>query len=334
MSDAARVDPDSIRVFGLKGTTAFAERVADAVGVPLSRHEEREFEDGEHKARPMVSVRDRDAYVVHSLYGEPGASPNDKLCRLLFFLGAVRDAGARRVTAVVPYLCYARKDRRTKSWDPVTTRYVATFFEAVGIDRLVTIEAHSVQALENAFRCRVEHLEAHAAFSRHLAAVIGGARAVVVSPDVGGAKRAEAFRERLERDIGRPVASAFVEKKRSEGVVSGNLLVGDVNDRVAVIVDDMIGSGTTVQRAARACRTGGARAVHAVATHGLFLPGASEAVGDASVDGVAVTDTVPPYRIESDPVLGKVTVLTVAPLIGEAIRRLHLGGSLVDLLRS
>ncbi len=101
------------------------ERVAAAIGVALAPHEEREFEDGEHKARPLASVRDRDAYVVHSLYGDAQQSANDKLVRLLFFLGALRDAGAARVTAVAPYLCYARKDRRSKPRDPVSTRYVA-----------------------------------------------------------------------------------------------------------------------------------------------------------------------------------------------------------------
>jgi ribose-phosphate pyrophosphokinase len=331
MSASNPFDPENLRVFGLGRSKLFAERVADAAGVPLAEHEEREFEDGEHKARPLVSVRDRDVYVVHSLYGEPGASPNDKLCRLLFFLGAVRDAGAHRVTAVVPYLCYGRKDRRTKARDPLTTRYVAQMFESVGVDRVVTVEAHNLQALENAFRCRVEHLEVRGVLARHVAQAVGEAPAVVVSPDVGGAKRAEGFRERLERETGRRIPSAFVEKKRSEGVVSGDLLVGDVRDRAAVLVDDMIGTGTTLQRAARACRAAGARSVQAVAAHGLFLEGAAKVLADPSLDGVVVADTVPPFRIEGDPSLAKVTVLSLAPLVGEAVRRLHSGGSLVEL---
>jgi len=125
------------KVFALKASRAYGEMVAASMGVPLSTHEERSFEDGEHKARPLTSVRGRDVYVVQSLHGGPDDSPNDKLCRLLFFAGAVHDAGARRVTAVIPYLAYARKDRRTKSRDPVTTRYVAQLIEAVGRDKKV-----------------------------------------------------------------------------------------------------------------------------------------------------------------------------------------------------
>src|SRR5690606_10337866 len=126
------------------------------------------FEDGEHKIRPLTSVRGRDVYVLSSLYGETDRSPDEKLCRLLFFIATLRDNGATRVTAVVPYLAYARKDRRTQSRDPVTTRYVASLFEAVGVDRVVTLDVHNLAAFQNAFRCRTEHLEARMLFVRHL----------------------------------------------------------------------------------------------------------------------------------------------------------------------
>src|SRR6476660_8262472 len=112
-------------LFALEGSRALGERLAEWLEWPLSRHEERAFEDGEHKTRPLVDVSRQDVFVLHSLYGSHDISPNDKLCRLLFFIGALKDAGAARVTAVVPYLCYARKDRRTKPSDPVTTRYIA-----------------------------------------------------------------------------------------------------------------------------------------------------------------------------------------------------------------
>jgi ribose-phosphate pyrophosphokinase len=332
--DPDPLDPEGIRLFGLEGSRPLAEAVGAHLGLALAEHEERDFDDGEHKARPLTSVRDRDVYVLHSLHGEPGASPNDKLCRLLFFLGAVRDAGARRVTAVAPYLCYSRKDRRTKSRDPVTTRYVAALFEAVGVDSVVTVDVHNLQAFQNAFRCRTEHLEAKGLFARHMVGLLSGEEVAVVSPDLGGAKRAGAFRERLERDLGRPVSSAFAEKKRSGGVVSGELLAGDVSGRVAVVLDDMIGSGTTMKRAAVACRAAGAREVYAVATHGLFLSGASEVVADPSLTGVVVTDTVPPFRLVDEAVRRKVTVLPAAPLLAEAIRRLHTGGSLIELMES
>ena len=117
-------------LFALEASHELGAAIAAALGQPLAAHEERDFEDGEHKTRPLDDVAGADVYVVQSLHGGPAESANDKLCRLLFFIGALKDAGAARVTAVTPYLCYARKDRRTKPNDPVTTRYVAALFEA------------------------------------------------------------------------------------------------------------------------------------------------------------------------------------------------------------
>ena len=126
---------ERLRLFALHGTEVLGEKIARSLGCHLAALEERSFEDGEHKARPLANVRGADVYVVQSLHGGPEESANDKLCRLLFFIGALKDAGAARVTAVMPYLCYARKDRRTKAQDPVTIRYLATLFEAAGVER-------------------------------------------------------------------------------------------------------------------------------------------------------------------------------------------------------
>ena len=144
----------SLAVFALDATADLGRAVAQELWVSLAPHEEREFEDGEHKARPLNSVEGADAYVIQSLHSGPLQSAADKLCRLLFFIGALKDAGAARVTAVTPYLCYARKDRRTKARDPVTTRYLAKLFESVGTDMIVTLDVHNPSAFENAFRCR------------------------------------------------------------------------------------------------------------------------------------------------------------------------------------
>jgi ribose-phosphate pyrophosphokinase len=317
-------------LFALRDTAALGQRVSARLGWPLAAHEEREFEDGEHKTRPLASVRDRDVYVLASLHGERGRSVNDELCRLLFFLGALRDAGALRLTAVVPYLCYARKDRRTKPRDPITTRYVAALLEAVGIDRLVTVDVHNLAAFENAFRRPTVHLEAQELFVRELAPELAGGAVAVVSPDVGGFKRAEQLRRALSAVLGEEPTLGFVEKRRSEGAVSGESLFGDVDGRLVLLFDDLIASGGTLVRAARRCRAHGAREVWALATHGLFLGGAPALFAEPALARIVVTDTVPAPAGEA--AAGRLRVLPVAGLLAAAIARLHGGTDAAALL--
>jgi ribose-phosphate pyrophosphokinase len=328
----ARLSDDAgIRLFALNATAELGQAIAQNLGLPLTAHEEREFEDGEHKARPLHSVCNADVYVVQSLHGGPNESANDKLCRLLFFIGALKDAGAARVTAVVPYLCYARKDRRTKPNDPVTTRYVAALFEAVGTDAVITLDVHNPVAFENAFRCRTVALTAAPLFVDY-ARALRQTNLCVVSPDPGGVKRAELFREALEAVQGQPVGKGFVDKHRSTGVVSGDLFVGDAAGATVLIIDDLISTGGTLLRAARAARTAGATAVIAFATHGLFMPGAAAAISDPAIERCVITDSVPPFRLDPDIVRGKIHIISAAPLLAEAIRRLCSGQSLSDLL--
>lgn len=325
-------DDSPLMLFALNDSRGFGERVAARLEIALGAHEEREFEDGEHKARPLVSVRDRDVFVIQSLYGDAHHSVNDKLCRLLFFLGALRDAAAGRVSAVIPYLAYARKDRKTKSRDPITTRYLAALLEAVGTDRVITMDVHNLAAYQNAFRCATEHLEAKGLMVSALIPLIGEAPVSVVSPDIGGVKRAEQLREALGRHLAGPVGMAFMEKRRSAGVVSGETLVGEVRGRTVVIVDDMIGSGTTVARAVQACKAAGAARVVAAATHGLFVGEANTVLASPALEALLVTDTVPPFRLAPGAVVDKLIPLDAAALFAQAIRRLHSGGSIVELL--
>jgi ribose-phosphate pyrophosphokinase len=319
-------------LFALEASREFGARVALALGVPLAAHEERSFEDGEHKSRPLVNVRGRDVFVVHSLYGDAEQSANDKLCRLLFFVGALKDAGSGRVTALVPYLCYARKDRKTKPRDPVTTRYVAALFEAVGTDRIVTLDVHNLAAYQNAFRCGTDHLEARRLFVEYLGPKLGASDVTVVSPDAGGLKRADAFREALGQALGRELPLAIMEKYRSAGVVSGATLVGEVAGRVAILVDDLVSTGTTLVRAAAACQERGAVRVIAAATHGVFTGGANAQLASPALSELVVTDTIPPFRLTDPVVRKKLVTLECAPLFAEAARRIHEGGSLVELL--
>ena len=329
-SSASSIPTQPFKLFALKATADLGKAVARRLGCTLAAHEERSFEDGEHKVRPLDNVRGAKVYVVQSLHGGPRESANDKLCRLLFFIGSIKDAGAESVTAIVPYLCYARKDRRTKPNDPVTTRYVAGMFEAVGTDCIVTLEVHNPVAFENAFRCRTVALTGTPLFVDYVHGLKNEAFSVV-SPDTGGAKRAELFREALEASLGRPVGKGFAEKHRSAGVVSGDLFVGDVAGTTALIIDDLISTGGTLLRAARAARKAGAKRVIALVTHGLFMAGSADILNDPAIDRLVIADAVPPFRLSAGPARDKVDIMPAAPLLAEAIRRLHAGESLSDL---
>lgn len=324
-------DGNRVKLFALQASAELGTAVAAALGLPLSAHEEREFEDGEHKARPLVPVSGAEVYVIQSLHSGPVASANDKLCRLLFFVGALKDAGAARVTVIAPYLCYARKDRRTKPSDPVTTRYIAAMMESVGVDAVVTLDVHNPVAFENAFRCRTVALTAVPLFV-DFASRFKGEKLSIVSPDTGGAKRAELLRETMEAAFGEPIGKAFADKHRSAGVVSGDLFVGDVEGATAIILDDLISSGGTLLRSARAAQRAGARRVLAFVTHGLFMAGAVDVLTDPALELVVVTDAVPPFRRALEGARKKVQVLPVAPLLAEAISRLNSGKSLTDLV--
>lgn len=300
--------------FALHGSQDYARRVAQRLGCELSEHEERPFEDGEHKTRALTPVNGRDLVVLHSLYGDAQQSVNDKLCRLLFFCGALKDAGARHLQLVTPYLCYARKERRTQYQDPVITRYLAGLLEACGVDRLMALEVHNLAAFDNAFRIPTQHLASAELFAAHFAPLVAGAEVVAVSPDAGGAKRAELFRQALERCTGRPVGSAYLEKYRANDVVTGSLLVGEVRGKVAIVIDDLISTGGTLLRAARACRDGGATRLFAAAAHGLFT-GGTALLDSPLFERIVLCDTVPPFRLPAELAARRLTPLDSTALV-------------------
>jgi ribose-phosphate pyrophosphokinase len=323
---------EDVAIFALNASREFGERVCAHLNTSLTAHEEIEFEDGEHKARPLVSVRGMDVFVIQSLYGDARQTVNDKLCRFLFFLGALRDASAARITAVIPYLCYARKDRKSKPRDPVTTRYVAAMFEAIGIDRAVTLDVHNLAAFQNAWRTSVDHLEARKLFVNYFASTMQEKEIVVVSPDAGGVKRTEELRRALGNRLGREVQTAFVEKYRSAGVLSGQAVVGDVAGKAAIIIDDLISSGITMARAAEACRLRGATSVYAAATHGVFSSKVNESLSSPALSHITITNSVALSSLDLNRVRDRLTVLDISGLFAEAIKRIHSGGSIVDLL--
>ena len=302
-------------------TRALGERIAAELSEPLAASEEREHDFGEHKMRPAQDVRGQDVYVVQSLHGDTRASANDKLCRLLFFLSALRDAGAARVTACIPYLCYARKDRRSNAQDPVTLRYVAALFEAMHVARLVVLDVHNEAAFDNAFRCPTLRIDADALLFEQLRRAGGSTEPVLTSPDIGGFKRVQRLQDTFAKRLGTRVDFAFMEKRRSGGVLSGERLVGEVADRDVLIFDDMIASGSTILRATAAARESGARSVHVAVTHAAFNEEAARLGTREGPDSLLVTDSIAvPAELAAR--LPKLSVCSIAALFATTIRSL------------
>lgn len=323
-----------MKLFALNSSLDFGQSVASELQLPLSKHEEVDFEDGEHACRPLESVRNEDVFVIQSLYADATLSVNDKLCRLLFFIGALKDAAARSVTAVLPYLCYARKDQKSERRGPVTTRYIATLLETVGVDHVVTIDVHDVPAYQNAFRIPTENLEAQKLFLDHLAGLALQENLVIMSPDIVGAKRAERFQKAVSKRMQQEIPIAFKEKYRTLSGVTGDTIIGDVAGKTVFIIDDMISTGTTIARAAAACKEAGATRVIAAVTHGLFSSKAGDVLSQQHLDQIFITNTIPSFRLQGHGVLKKITVLDVAPLFAATIKNMNEGGSVTALLET
>lgn len=313
---------------------------SDALGLAISRAaaiepvpiEDRPFESGEFKLRPLSSVRDRTVFVVQSLCSSSDASVSQRLLRLLFLLFGLKDAGATRTIAVIPYLAFARKDRRTQPRDPVTMRYVAQLLEAAGVDRLVALDVHNPAALDNAFRIPVDHLSAIPLFVDHLAGQANAAALAVASPDVGGIKRAQIFRELLERRLGHSIELAFIEKRRAGDVVSSGRVVGEIAGRDVVVLDDLCASGGTLMRAGSALRAAGARTVQVAFTHAPLAAGIVALAADRNIGQIVFTDSAGSDFPELPGSAGRLQILPIAPLLAQAVKRMVCGIPLAPLL--
>jgi ribose-phosphate pyrophosphokinase len=214
----------------------------------------------------------------------------------------------------------------------VSTRYVAGLFEAAGTDHIVTIDVHNLQAFQNSFRIPSENLEAKKLFAGCLTAEMLNDDMVIMSPDIGGIKRAEQFQRTINMHFHKETAIAFMEKYRSGGEVWGETVVGDVKGKTAIIIDDLVSTGGTLARSAASCRRAGAKKIIALATHGLFTGKSDMTLQEESLEKIIVTNTIPPFRLENTQVKEKVQLLNVAPLFAEAIKRLDEGGSITGLL--
>jgi ribose-phosphate pyrophosphokinase len=311
-------------LFALNASSELGSAIADHLGCSLAAHEERDFANGEHKVRPLTDVWNANVSVISSLHGDTELSVNDKICRLLFFIGALKDAGARRVIAVLPYIAYSRKDRRSKPRDPVTLRYLATALQGIGADGIVTIDVHNPAALENAFRGPVFNLDTCRLFTEHFHRS-GDRIDTIVSPDLGAIKATRRILDAWADLAPHPAGFAVLDKTRSEGKVGGAGLFSTVGENV-LIVDDMIGSGTTLCRAVTACLDAGARHVAVAATHGLFEGGAPALFNHDGVGEIIVTDSVAVARLGLDAVhLKRIRPLSVAGLFADCLHELDAG---------
>jgi ribose-phosphate pyrophosphokinase len=303
----------------LAGTAhpALAADIARELGVALGACRVERFPDGEVAAEVQQSVRGRDVFVV-----QPASPPvNDHLVELLVMADACRRADAARITAIVPYFAYARSDKRSGRRVPVTARVVADMMQSVGIDHLVTLDAHTPQ-IEGFFRIPIDNLSIVPTMCAALESRLAD-DTVIVSPDLGGVKRATELAERL----GRPVAVCV--KRRSDGAsVAVTQVIGDVHDRPCVIVDDMITTGGTITEAARVLRANGARdGMVVMASHGVFVAGAREKMRAGGVSEVLVSDSIPAGADEALPI----SRVPIARLLADVVERLVAAGSLRDL---
>lgn len=322
----------------LSESRELAVAIAREANLPLIPIEERSFEGGEFKLRPLESVRGRQVFVLQTLAGTHEASAPARLLRLLFLLMGLRDAGADSSVAVVPYFPFARKDRRTQIRDPVTSRYVAELLEAAHSDCVISLDVHNPAAFDNAFRVRTIHLTALPLMADHFArigAVVNGGIAVV-SPDVGGIKRAQIFRELMAARTGREIGLAFVEKRRAKGNVASGSLAGDVSGRAVIVLDDLCATGGTLIRAAETCLHAGAAATHVAVTHTPLAAGLEALMTAEPITSITVTDSVgvafPARRPPSG--AGKLVTLSTAPLFGQALARMANGKPVAPLLES
>ena len=298
---------------------ALSERIAEKLGVALTDPRLRRFADGEINVKIEDSMRGHDVFVI-----QPTSPPvNEHLMELFIILDALRRASAGRVTAVIPYYGYARKERKTQPREPISAKLVANFITLAGADRLLLFDLHA-EAIEGFFDVPTDHLSPHRIFADYLKSK-NLTRLTIVAPDAGGGRRAEA----VANDMNAPIAFGY--KRRPEDDQSEVIAVsGDVKGRDCVVVEDIITTGGTVAKLALALRAQGANKVLIAATHPVLTGDAVQRLKQAGVEEVIVTDTVP---IPADKAGPPITVLSVAPLLAEAIIRVHENRSVSELFR-
>jgi ribose-phosphate pyrophosphokinase len=323
-----------IKLFALNGSERFGQEIADHLHLPLEPHQERYHPDQEVYVRPMVNVRRSVVFVIASLYSDRQESVNDKLAKLKYLVGALWDASAAEINVVVPYIAYSRSDRKVQSREPVITKYLAKECAAVKVDRLLTMDVHSLQAFQNAHHeIRTDNLTCKVLFAEYFAkalAKVDPKHIAIVSPDSGSFTRCDQFRHSLMHRLGPGIGMAWVDKKHTDTDAKGaDNIIGDVRP-VMLVFDDMIATGSTLALASKLAVSKGAEQVWCAATHGLFVGKANQWLADPTIHKIVVSDTIEPFRLNKD-VLAKVEIVPTTQLWAEAIRRTHTGESLSGL---
>jgi ribose-phosphate pyrophosphokinase len=308
-----------IKVFTGNSNRPLAEAISSHLGVPLGGAEIGRFSDGEVQVEITENVRGGDVFVIQST----STPTNDNLMELLLMLDAFKRASAKRITAVIPYYGYARQDRKVAPRVPISAKLVADLITTAGAARVLTVDLHAGQ-IQGFFDVPVDNVYATPVLLQYLRERLGGREVTVIAPDAGGVERARAFAKRLDAHL------AIIDKRRIRANVVGEMqIIGEVDDRVAVIVDDMVDTAGTLTTAAEAVRAAGAPLVLACATHAVLSGLAVERLRSSELDELVVTDTIP-LRAEASE-LEKITVLPVAALLAEAIRRTHDEASISSL---
>jgi ribose-phosphate pyrophosphokinase len=311
----------SLTVFTGNANRPLAQAICDYLEVPLGQAMVSTFSDGEIRVEIGENVRNIHCYVVQPT----GGRPNEALMELLILIDTLRRASAGSIVAIVPYFGYARQDRKAKPRTPITAKLVANLITAAGADRVLSIDLHAAQ-IQGFFDIPFDHLYAMPVLIDELRnRGLGGEDTVVVSPDAGGVERARAFSKRLGATL------AIIDKRRPAPNVSEVMhIVGDVQGKRAVIVDDLIDTAGTLTSAARAIISAGATSVDACATHAVLSGDAVQRIEESPLRKVVVTDTIP-LEGRSTPTCEKIVRISVARLLGEAVKRIHHGDSISSL---
>ena len=298
-----------LQIFAGNGHRGLAEQIVHSLESPLGRAVVDTWRNGETRVKLEENVRGSDVFVIQSL----AAPVNHHLMELLIMIDAIRRASAARVTAVIPYFGYARQEKKTSGREPISAKLVANLLVTAGVDRVLTLDLHAA-AIEGFFDIPVDHMRATPLLANEFRRM-GLDDLVAVSPDAGGVARAEEFRSRAGAGL------AIISKNRPGADLNEVIeMVGDVDGKTAVIIDDMISTAGTLVQAADLLKQRGASTVLACAIHGVFAGDAARIIRESSIEHVYVTDTLP---LPPDVASNQVTVLTVAPLLAEAITRIH-----------